>query len=160
MHSEDSIVINAPPTRIYDVAAYIERWPEILPHYRHVTLFRDDGHTRLAEMAATRDGGFPVKWTAIEDLDPARHRIRFRHVRGVTRGMEVEWIIEPGANGTDVRIVHDFNPPWPRIVGPLFARYVVGDFIHNIAGKTLRRIKDLVEADDGYGHSPTQPQQT
>jgi len=148
MHSEDRIVINAPPARIYDLAAYIERWPEILPHYRSVTLVRDDGHTRLAKMAATRDGGFPVKWTAVEELDPERHRIRFHHVQGVTRGMDVEWIIEPGPHGTEVRIVHDFTPPWPRIVGPLFARYIVGDFIHNIAGKTLRRIKDLAEAED------------
>jgi len=147
MHSEDHIIIDAPPVRIYDLAAHIERWPDILPHYRYVTLFRDDGRTRLAEMAATRDGGFPVKWTSIEEIDPAKHSIRFRHVRGVTRGMDVEWIIEPGPSGTDVRIVHDFNPPWPRIVGPLFARYVVGNFIHNIASKTLRTIKGLAEAD-------------
>jgi len=58
-----------------------------------------------------------------------------------------EWIIEPGLGGTDVRIVHDFTPPWPAIVGPLFARYIVGDFIHNIASKTLRTIKGLAEAD-------------
>jgi len=43
--------------------------------------------------------------------------------------------------------VHDFTPPWPAIVGPLFARYIVGDFIHNIASKTLRTIKGLAEAD-------------
>jgi uncharacterized membrane protein len=147
MHSENSITIDAPPARIYDLAAHIERWPDILPHYRYVTLYRDDGHTRLVEMAATRDGGFPVKWTSIEELDPTRHKIHFRHVRGITRGMVVEWIIEPGPGGTDVRIVHDFNPPWPAIVGPLFARYIVGDFIHNIANKTLRTIKGLAEAD-------------
>ena len=147
MHSEDKIVIDAPPARIYDLAVHIERWPDILPHYRYVALFRDDGHMRLAEMAATRDGGVPVKWTSIEELDPTRHRIHFHHVRGITRGMDVEWIIEPGLGGTDVRIVHDFTPPWPAIVGPLFARYIVGDFIHNIASKTLRTIKGLAEAD-------------
>lgn len=147
METENSIAINAPAERIYDLAAHIERWPEILPHYRWVTLFRDDGRTRLAEMAATRDG-FPVKWTSIEDLDPAHLRIRFRHVRGITRGMDVEWIIEPGPRGVDVRIVHAFNPPWPRPLGPLFARYVVGDlFVHHIANKTLRRIKELAEAE-------------
>jgi len=104
------LAINAPAERIYQLADYIERWPEILPHYRWVTLFRDDGTTHLAEMAAARDG-FPIKWTSIEELDPVRHRIRFRHVRGITRGMDVEWIIEPGASGMDVRIVHDFDPP-------------------------------------------------
>lgn len=149
MHSEDRVVIHASPARIYNLGAYIERWPTFLPHYRSVTLLRDDGHTRVAKMAATRDGGFPVSWTAREDLDPVRYRIWFRHVQGITRGMDVEWIIEPIPHGTEVRIMHDFNPPWPRIVGPLFAHYVVGDFIHNIARKTLRRIKDLAEAEDG-----------
>jgi len=150
MHSVDSIMIDAQAATIYRLAAAIEKWPTILPHYRWVTLFRDDGRIRLAEMAATRDG-FPVKWTSIQELDPERNRIRFRHVRGVTRGMDVEWIIEPGPSGTDVRIVHDFNPPWPPLIGPLIgpliARYIVGDFIHNIAGKTLRRVKILAEAE-------------
>ncbi len=147
MRTENCLVIDASVERIYQLAASIERWPEILPHYRWVTIFRDDGSTRLAEMAATRDG-FPIKWTSIEELDPARHRIRFRHVRGITRGMDVEWIIEPGATGVDVRIVHDFDPPWPPLIGPLVARYIVGDlFVHNIANKTLRRIKALAEAE-------------
>lgn len=147
METENHIVIHAPAERIYRLAAYIEKWPEILPHYRWVTLFRDDGLERLAEMAATRDG-LPVKWTSIETLDPVNRRIRFRHVRGITRGMDVEWIIDQGTSGTDVRIVHVFNPPWPRPLGPLIARYVVGGlFVHNIANKTLRRIKELAEAE-------------
>ncbi len=153
MHSVDSVVIDAPAATIYRLAAAIEKWPTILPHYRWVTLFRDDGRTRLVEMAATRDGGFPVKWTSIQELDPDRNRIHFRHVRGVTRGMDVEWIIEPGLNGTDVRIVHEFNPPWPPLIGPFVARYIVGDFIHNIAGKTLRRVKILAEAEDSQART-------
>ena len=64
MHSVDSVMIDAPAATIYRLAAAIEKWPTILPHYRWVTLFRDDGQTRLVEMAATRDGGFPVKWTS------------------------------------------------------------------------------------------------
>jgi len=72
MRTENCLVIDAPAERIYQLAASIERWPEILPHYRWVTIFRDDGSTRLVEMAATRDG-FPIKWTSIEELDPARH---------------------------------------------------------------------------------------
>jgi len=150
MQTENRITIDAPAARIYDLAAHIERWPRILPHYRYVTLLRDEGQTRLAEMAASRDG-FPVTWVSIEELFPERHGIRFRHVRGITRGMDVAWIIEPaphGAAGTLVRIVHVFDPPWPRPLGPLVARYIVGGFfVHDIANKTLRRIKELAEAE-------------
>jgi len=155
VQTENRITIDAPAARIYDLAARIERWPEILPHYRYVTLLRDEGDTRLAEMAATRDG-FPVKWVSIQELFPATHGIRFRHVRGVTRGMDVEWIIEPNPDdptgGVLVRIVHLFDPPWPRPLGPLAARYVVGGlFVHTIANRTLRRIKELAEGEQVVG---------
>lgn len=148
MHTENHITIDAPAARIYDLAARIERWPEMLPHYRWVTIRRDEGAWRLVEMAATRDG-FPVKWVSIQQLDPERRRIRFRHVRGISRGMAVEWRIEPAQGGMLVSISHDFDPPWPRPLGPLFARHVVcGLFVHNIAGKTLRHIKSLAEGSE------------
>jgi hypothetical protein len=67
-------------------------------------------------------------------------------VRGITRGMLVEWSMERALGGTLVRIDHDFDPPWPRPLGPLVARYVVGDvFVHDMANKTLRCIKSLAE---------------
>ena len=145
MHTENSITIAAGANRIYELGARIEYWPEILPHYRWVTILRDDGRKRLAEMAATRDG-IPIKWVSIQELDPERHVIRYRHVRGITRGMVVEWTIEPVQGGMLVRISHDFDPPWPRPLGPLVARYVVGDmFVHDVANKTLQRIKSLAE---------------
>lgn len=146
MHTENSITIAAPAARIYELGARIERWPQILPHYRWVTILRDEGQRRLAEMAATRDG-IPVKWVSIQELDPERRVIRYRHVRGMTRGMVVEWTIQPGDGGLLVRISHDFDPPWPRPLGPLVARYIVGDlFVHNVATKTLRRIKSVAES--------------
>ena len=158
------MMIDAPAARIYDLAARIERWPELLPHYRWVTILRDEGEQRLVEMAASRDG-VPIKWVSIQRCDPERRSIHFRHVRGVTRGMVVDWTLEPVASGTGiggstggtlVRIVHDFDPPWPRFVGPLIARYVVGDlFVHNVAAKTLRRIKMLAESMNDMADAPT-----
>ena len=145
MHTENCIIVDAPAARIYELGARIEDWPTILPHYRWVHILRDEGTRRLAAMAATRTG-LPVTWAAIQELDPAHHVIRYRHVRGVTRGMTVEWTITPAPGGMLVRIAHDFEPPWPRPLGPLVARYIVGDlFVHNIAGKTLRQIKRVAE---------------
>lgn len=157
MHIEDHITIDAPAARIYDLAARVEFWPELLPHYRWVSVLRDEGDGRLVEMAATRDG-FPVKWVAIQRLDPARRRIYFHHVRGISRGMDVEWSIEPADDAMRVSIGHDFDPPWPRPLGPLFARYVVCDlFVHNIAARTLARIKSLAEASNQPSAVSRQP---
>ena len=60
--------------------------------------------------------------------------------------MRVEWRLEPlPVGGTLVRIEHEFSPNWPLIGGQV-ARLVIGEFfVRNIAGKTLRRFKDLAE---------------
>jgi uncharacterized membrane protein len=149
MHTETSIIMQAAPGDIYPVAAAVERWPELLPHYRWVRVLRAYAGCRLVEMAAHRDG-IPVRWWAEQRLDPAVPRITFEHVRGVTAGMSVAWSFEPGDAGTLVRIQHDFNPGWP--LGVWIAQHVIGPFfIENIAGKTLRRIKQLVEGEESNG---------
>ena len=148
MHTENHIVIRAEPRVIYDYAAAVERWPDLLPHYRWVTVLREDGNRRLVEMAARRDG-IPVRWQAEQVLYPDEPRIAFRHVRGVTTGMEVEWRFRPGPDGTEVSILHDLRLNWP-LIGGLVAEQVIGPFfVANIAGKTLRRIKELAEAPSG-----------
>jgi len=139
------VTMRADPDRIFALAAAVEAWPRILPHYRSVRVLRQSGQRRLVEMAAHRDG-FPVRWTAIQELFPAEHRITFRHVRGVTRGMEVAWTLTPGDDGVLVAIWHRFAPGWPLVPDTLI-RLLVGElFVENIAMKTLRRIKELAEA--------------
>lgn len=148
MHTANEIVIRADAMTVYDLAAAVERWPDILPHYRWVRVLRDHGEARLVEMAARRDA-IPVRWRAIQVLEPSIPRITFRHVGGVTTGMDVAWLFEPGPDGLTVRIVHDFEPPWP-LVGGFVADRIIGPlFVANIAGKTLRRIKELAEAHAG-----------
>jgi len=144
MQTENRIVIQAPADAIYELAAAVERWPALLPHYRRVRILSDDGHQRLVEMAAQRDG-FPVRWWAEQTCFPEEPRITFRHVRGVTAGMEVEWRFQPAPEGVLVRIRHDLLLKWP-LVGGLVADRIIGPlFVSNIAGKTLRRIKILAE---------------
>ena len=89
----------------------------------------------------------PVRWRALQWLQAEHPRTGcyYRHVGGVTRGMDVEWRIEPSAGGTDVTIVHRFAPNWPW-PGALIARYLVcGFFVHAIADRTLAGIKTAAE---------------
>jgi aromatase len=140
--------MRADPDVIFGLAAAVEDWPTILPHYRWVRVLRERGPSRLVEMAAHRDG-FPVRWTAIQEIHLDERRITFRHVRGITRGMEVAWSLTPNADGVDVAIWHAFSPPWPLVPDAL-VKLVIGDlFVENIAAKTLRRIKELAEAQAG-----------
>jgi hypothetical protein len=104
-----------------------------------------DGQRRQAEMAARRDW-FPVRWTAVQELFPAEHRITYRHVRGVTRGMWVEWTMTPTPDGTVIRITHDFRPHWGPLSGWPAQRIIGEGFVGAIAGRTLRCVKVTAEA--------------
>lgn len=149
MHSANRIDMNAELDRIVALAADTERWPIILPHYRWVTLLAGGGDRKTVEMAARR-GRIPVRWQAeqIVERDGPTPIIRFRHVGGVTKGMEVAWTFQRIADGWAVTIDHEFAPPWP-LVGNLVANKIIGPhFIEAIAGKTLATIKGIVEGRD------------
>ena len=144
MHTENTILIRTDVDTIYRLAAAVERWPALLPHYRWVRVLAARGERRLVEMAAHRDG-IPVRWWAEQVCEPSVPRIRFRHVRGVTAGMAVEWSFAPQPDGVQVSIRHDLALGWP-LVGGLVADRIIGPlFVANIAGKTLRRMKALAE---------------
>jgi ribosome-associated toxin RatA of RatAB toxin-antitoxin module len=143
---ESGLTMRAAPGTIYRLAAAVERWPDLLPHYRSVRVLEERGDRRLVEMAASRDG-IPVRWWAEQTLYPTEPRIIFHHVRGPTRGMNVEWSFTPRPDGTYVAIRHELALGWP-LVGELVADRIIGRFfVDNIAGKTLRRIKALAEAE-------------
>jgi|SRR5215207_10368896 len=151
--------VRAEPGAIFQLAAAVENWPRILPHYRSVRVLASASpERRTVEMAARRDVvgrlGIPLRWTAIETIFPALARIEFEHVRGITRGMRVAWTIERTGDGTVlVSIRHLFTPRWPVPAG--LVRLIVGDyFVNGVARRTLRHIAALAEtgASAGGGH--------
>ena len=144
MRSEIHQVMRAPFDRIFDLAADVERWPERLPHYRYVTpLPSADGERRFA-MGARR-GPIPVRWEAIQNPLHDERRIEFVHTGGVTRGMRVAWRFEERGDAIDVSIEHHLDLDWP-IIGPFAAEHVIGpQFVEAIAGRTLRRVKELAK---------------
>ena len=149
MHTTNEVLIAAPPERIFELAAKTERWPAILPHYRSVRVLQEQGCERVVEMAAWRDF-IPVRWTAKQWNDSSVPRIRFHHIRGWTSGMDVEWQFEAQGEATRVRIVHELDFHFP-VARKFLGEHVVGEFfVHDIAGKTLKRMKQLAE--DGHTH--------
>ncbi len=156
MHTLNEVVIQAPLEACFRAGADVERWPQILPHYRWVRFQRKDGFgTGRVEMAARRPLGplpYPVWWVSEMQVDSRRPAVLYRHVAGITTGMEVEWTFHEAADGrTRVRIVHDWDsgPAWPlpRGIRRLIARWIIGPiFIRHVAGRTLAGIKRHVEA--------------
>lgn len=151
MHTIDQRFMHAPIARVFAAAAEVERWPELLSHYRWVRLLerRADG-TALVEMAAWRPFGplkYPTWWVSEMRIDPTVPAVYYRHVRGITTGMDVVWSLRARDGGTDVSIVHRWNgPAWPLIRRPA-AEWVIGPvFVHGIASRTLDGIGRYVES--------------
>jgi ribosome-associated toxin RatA of RatAB toxin-antitoxin module len=139
-------LVLAPYERVFDLAAEVERWPQLLPHYRYVRRV-GNGAERHFEMGARR-GPIPVRWRAIQRPLPDERRIDFVHTGGVTRGMRVSWRFEERDGALDVSIEHELELDWP-LIGSFAAERVIGpQFIEAIAGRTLRRVKELAEAGD------------
>jgi hypothetical protein len=154
MRTVDEQVVHAPIDIIFALAADVLQWPLHLAHYRFVRFQerRSDGGGTV-EMSANRPFGavnWPTFWTSLMSITPPGSAsvpsIRFRHVHGVTTGMDVEWAFEQVRDGTLVRIVHVWNGPrWP-LIGDVAARAVIGPvFVHGIAQRTLAGLARAAE---------------
>jgi ribosome-associated toxin RatA of RatAB toxin-antitoxin module len=150
MTTLDEAVVRAAPREVYRVVADVARWPEHLAHYRFVRFRETDGAGGgIVEMAAHRPFGplhWPTWWLSEMQLAERRPAIRFRHVGGITTGMDVEWAFDPHPQGTAVRLLHVWNgPPWP-LIGTFAAVNVIGPiFIHGIASRTLAGLSRVAE---------------
>ncbi len=142
--------VRAGLARVLAHAADVERWPEWLPHYRWVRFHQRRPDGGLVEMAAWRPFGLfkcPTWWMSEMTIERDAPRIRYRHVRGITRGMDVAWEFSPDPDGVEVTITHWWHgPAWPVIRRPA-AEWVIGPvFVHGIASRTLAGIARAAEA--------------
>ncbi len=150
MATTDELTVRAPIGRIFELARDVERWPEHLRHYRYVRFNRraSDGGG-IVEMSANRPFGainWPTWWRSEMSVIAGAPAVRFRHVAGITKGMDVEWSFTPTLDGTHVRILHVWDgPPWP-VVKHVAANAVIGPvFIHGIASRTLAGLARVAE---------------
>ena len=150
MRSEIHVDIRGDIDRVYALASAVERWPAILPHYNYVTVIQESREApprRIVEMSARR-GRLPARWLAVVEPVPAERRILFQHIGGAARGMAVEWRIVQHDGFVRATIRHRLDASPYAIVRSRFGEYILGrQFIDPIAGRTLGRIKELVEAE-------------
>lgn len=156
MRSTLSIDVAAPPELVFRLARDVERWERLLPHYlRSRALVRAADGSLLTAFIARRPLvgllglGLPVAWRARAWAEPDALRLRFVHVAGATKGMDVTWRIEPLGAGARVSIDHHFEPRLPG-----FAWFVDRAFTCPIAGRTLATFKALAEA---MADAPAEP---
>ncbi|MGH7699312.1 MAG: type II toxin-antitoxin system RatA family toxin, partial [Gemmatimonadales bacterium] len=152
MRTVDRVAIRAPVERVFAAARDVERWPAILSHYRRVRFLERRPDGGVVEMAAWRPFGpvrYPAWWVSDMTIRPEAREVRYRHVRGITRGMDVVWRLAERDGAVDVEIVHEWaGPAWP-LIGRLAAALVIGPvFVHGIASRTLAGLKRFLEGSE------------
>ena len=143
MHTVNSIVIRAPKEAIFEAAANLKEWPSILPHYRAISYYERGARRNNVKMEATRSG-IPVSWRSEQEIDREACEVRFRHLRGWTKGMFVVWRFTEREDGVFVEIIHElkFRVPILSVV----AEKIIGDFfVKHIADQTLAGMKRHLE---------------
>lgn len=160
MTTVDQRLIAAPVKTCFRVAADVEAWPRILPHYRNVRFHEKATFgTGRVEMAAWRDFAGPLRyptwWVSDMRIDPDEPAIHFTHVDGITTGMVVKWAFESRASDTLVTITHAWaGPAWPA-VGGIAWRFIIGPhFVSFIAGRTLAGVALEAERHARAGTTP------
>ena len=155
MRTVDELTVHAPINSVFEIVADVERWPDLLPHYRYVRFRKrmEGSGGGIVEMSANRPFGpfmWPTRWVSVMEVqhprDAAAPIVRFRHIEGVTRRMEVAWTFTPVTNGTHVTVLHLWNgPSWP-LIGGIAARMMIGPvFVHGIASRTLAGLARAAE---------------
>ena len=153
MHKENSILIKAPRSRIFEAAADLSQWPRILPHYRWIRYLEKSPQKNVVVMGARR-GWIPIQWTSEQEIDDARCEVRFHHLKAFTKGMDVVWTFKETSDGVEVKISHDLKPTIP-LIGSIITEWVIGDFfIHHVADRTLHYMKIYLETDPTINPSP------
>src|SRR6266478_3234663 len=74
MYKANSIIMCAPKMTIFETAANLKLWPQILPHYRYIRYLEESPSRNVVVMAATRSG-IPISWTSEQVID---HDLAFR----------------------------------------------------------------------------------
>ena len=145
MHTVHHTRIVAPLHVVFAIARDVESWPDLLPQYRWCRVL-ERGPERLTFSMGGWIRGWPARWTAVQELRPGEHRITFRHIQGITAGMQAEWRFTSAGGGVDVELVHEFVMRWP-LIGRAVGDLIVGPvFIDWIARKTLQAVKRRAEA--------------
>ena len=154
MEVVDSQFVHSPVSTIFELAKQVELWPTHLSHYRYVRFRtrRPDGGGEV-EMSAYRPFplaglrlNWPTWWLSEMSVSPENRSIRFRHIGGITKGMDVEWTFEPTPRGTHVRIVHVWDGPRIPLLGIPAATMLIGPvFVHGIASRTLSGLAAAAE---------------
>jgi aromatase len=147
-----SIQIDGSVEATYDVIARPERWPELFPPCRSVTLLNDSSNEQRFEITALANGTERT-WTSRRVLDPKNHAIDFASTKPLSllSSMSGRWHATALDEGTLLSLDHEFDltDQIPPEFAHLANRTSALDFMHRTldtnSWQELAAIKEVVE---------------
>jgi ribosome-associated toxin RatA of RatAB toxin-antitoxin module len=123
----------------------IARWPEILPHYRHVADAGRDAVGHPLFRMSVRCAGIPVSWTSVSDVEEMALELRFEHLTGWTKGLKEVWTFTPTRDGTRAEIVQRLRFR-VSLLGWLVEPVLGVVLVRALARKSLSALKQVSES--------------
>jgi ribosome-associated toxin RatA of RatAB toxin-antitoxin module len=125
-HVAATIVVNAPPALVYELAKDQERFPEFMPDVESVTVTERYGNRVLSRWKTLIEDA-PIEWLEEDRFDDAALRIDYKLLEGDLDTFEGSWTFEAGPGGTHVAlaVTYDFGvPTLAELIGPTLEKKV------------------------------------
>lgn len=109
-HTENSVVIAAPLSYVWDMTNDVERWPDLFTEYQSVRVLERDGDTVRFRLTMFPDEtGAVWSWVSERTVDTSARQVRAHRVEtGPFEYMKIHWRYEVQAEGTRMTWVQDF----------------------------------------------------
>ncbi|TDV52267.1 aromatase/cyclase [Actinophytocola oryzae] len=145
-----TIRVTAPPKRVYEAVANVDRWPALVGTLNAVEHLGFDGACERVRFAKRVDG-VDHDLTMVRELNPRRLRVRFRQVNVVPPVVSMGgiWLVLPKGTGSTVVIDHYY-----RVLDdcPVAAAGVEADLAEE-STSMLAALRDAMEFHDLLGQT-------
>ena len=143
---EQSLTVNAPIERVYEIARDVESFPEFMEDLQSLAVVErsPDGNRTVTEwVGLIREFKMTVKWTQEDLWNPERHRDDFKMLKGDMDSMSGYWQFTEENGGTrfDSVTEYEYNVP---LIGPMIKALIKKKMEQNLDA-TMQAIKRRAE---------------
>jgi len=123
---ETSIVIEAPASRVYELAKEQERFPDFMPDVESVSVL-ERHPTHIITRWKTLVEEAPIEWTEEDRFNDADLRIDYKLLEGDLDKFEGAWTFSENGGSTHVVLGVDYDfgvPTLAELIGPTLQKKV------------------------------------
>jgi len=133
--------------RVYGLAKDVESFPTFMPDVESIRVLERKGNHTLTEWVGVVQGR-RVRWVEDDDWDDARHLCTFRQREGDFTRYEGTWTFAAADQGTETRLVVDFELELP-LAGALLSnllKVLVRKNLESMLGAMKTRLEAAADA--------------